>query len=177
MSYRARCKGKRRSVGSSALGKVVNIAGKCPHPRDEIAEWTHGPVHALIVESEPNLGWLWKRHLDRMGCETCLAHGQDAAIAYLQRVPFDVVVLDLVLEHGSALAVSDFACYRQPDAKVIFVTNTRFFSDGSIFQHACNACALMHSDAPASDLAALVEHYGKAPKLEHAVPGARHGSE
>ncbi|WP_332835699.1 hypothetical protein [Pseudooceanicola antarcticus] len=151
---------------------MVEIGGRCPHPRQEIAGWTGDHIRALIVESEPNLGWLWKRHLDRIGAETCLAHGQDAAIAYLQCVSFDVVVLDLVLDHGSALAVSDFASYRQPDAKVIFVTNTNFFSDGSIFRHASNACAMMHSDAPASDLAALVEHYGRAPKPETEVPGS-----
>ena len=152
------------------MGKVVDIGGRCPHPRQEIAGWTEGRIHALIVESEPNLGWLWKRHLDRMGAETCLAHGQDTAIAYLQCLSFDVVVLDLVLDHGSALAVSDFASYRQPEAKVIFVTNTSFFSDGSIFQHASNACAMMHSDAPVSDLAALVEHYGRAPKTSEEMP-------
>jgi len=46
---------------------------------------------------------------------------------------FDVIVLDLALEEGSALAVADFASYRHPDARVIFVTNASFFSDGSIF--------------------------------------------
>ena len=146
------------------MGSVTDIMGKCPHPREELEHWPEGKVHALIVESEPNLGWMWKRHLDRLGVATCLAHGQDAAAAFLQRVPFDVIVLDLVLERGSALAIADLANYRQPDAKVIFVTNTSFFSDGSIFQHATNACALVNSAAPPSDLAALVEHYGSAPK-------------
>lgn len=146
------------------MGELLDMIGKAPHPRDTMEAWADGRIHALIVESEANLGWMWKRHLDRMGMQTCLAHGQDAAIAFLQRLPFDVIVMDLVLEGGSALAVADFASYRQPEAKVIFVTNTRFFSDGSIFRHAANACALLHSDAPPEDLAALVEHYGSAPR-------------
>lgn len=145
------------------MGEVVDIPGKAPHPREELDHWSERGLHVLIVESEPNLGWLWKRHLDRAGTQTCLAHGQEAAIAYLRLRRFDVIVLDLVLEQGSALAIADFANYRQPEAKVIFVTNTSFFSDGSIFSYAANACALLNSDAPPADLAAMVEHYGSAP--------------
>tara|TARA_R110000868_G_scaffold69764_1_gene205063 strand:+ start:45862 stop:46305 length:444 start_codon:yes stop_codon:yes gene_type:complete len=122
-----------------------------------------GRTRVLVVESEPRLGWVWKRHLDRQGCHTSLVHGQDAAIECLRTDDFQVIVLDLVLTHGSALAIADFANYRQPDAKVIFVTNTCFFSDGSIFQHATNACAMMNSGAPPSDLAAMVEHLGGHP--------------
>jgi len=65
-----------------------------------------------------------------------------------------------VLENGSALAVADYANYRQPDARVIFVTNTSFFSDGSIFAHSANARAFVPSGTPPEDLAAMVEHYG-----------------
>ena len=72
------------------------------------------------------------------------------------------MILDLVLDEGSALAVSDFASYRQPLARVIFVTNTSFFSDGSIFRHCVNACAYMPSATPPEDLAAMVEHYARA---------------
>ena len=60
---------------------------------------------------------------------------------------------------GSALAVADFASYRRPDARVLFVTNTSFFSDGSILSHSPNACAYVQSETPPEDLAAMVEHY------------------
>lgn len=72
---------------------------------------------------------------------------------------YEIIVLDLVLDNGSALAVADFASYRRPDARVIFVTNTSFFSDGSIFAHSPNACAYVQSETPPEDLAAMVEHY------------------
>ncbi len=72
---------------------------------------------------------------------------------------YEIIVLDLVLVNGSALAVADFASYRRPDARVIFVTNTSFFSDGSIFAHSPNACAYVQSETPPEDLAAMVEHY------------------
>jgi hypothetical protein len=53
------------------------------------------------------------------------------------------------------------ASYRQPGAKVIFVTDTTFFSDGSIFRHIPNACAFIRAETPPDDLVAIVEHYGE----------------
>lgn len=116
-------------------------------------------MRVLIVESNPKLGWLWGRHLQRQGTEVFPAKSQAEAISVLQTRDIDVIILDLVLEDGSAFAVADFASYRQPDTRVIFVTNTQFFSDGSIFRHFANACALMPKGVPPEDLGALVEHY------------------
>jgi len=116
-------------------------------------------MNVLIVEGKPELGRLWQRHLQRMGARADLALGQRDAVAALQDRAFDILVLDLVLDDGSALAVADFASYRRPDARVIFVTNTSFFSDGSIFSVASNACAFLPSATPPEDLAAMVEHY------------------
>ena len=119
-------------------------------------------MKALIVESSRELGMLWKRHLERQGILVELALGQSDAVTHIERSKFEILVVDLVLDEGSALAVADFAHYRQPDARVIFVTNTTFFSDGSIFQHSPNACAFVQSDAPPDDLVAMVEHYGSS---------------
>lgn len=116
-------------------------------------------MNILIVESRPELGALWKRHLERQGMCVELAAGQQDAVTYLADHGADIIVLDLVLADGSALAVSDFASYRHPNARVIFVTDTTFFSDGSIFNHASNACAFVPAGTPPEDLAAMVEHY------------------
>ncbi|MBT0959508.1 response regulator [Alphaproteobacteria bacterium KMM 3653] len=117
-------------------------------------------MNVLIVESNPELGRLWRRHLERLGAWVMTASSQTMATDILAEHQFNAIVLDLMLDEGSALAVSDFASYRQPDAKVVFVTNTSFFSDGSIFAHAPNACAFIQSATPPGDLAELVTHYG-----------------
>lgn len=117
-------------------------------------------MNVLIVESRPELSVLWKRHLERQGYAVAEAHSQDDAVSHLSTTPADIIVLDLVLNQGSALAVADFASYRHPDARVIFVTDTTFFSDGSIFNHASNACAFLPAGTPPEDLAAMVAHYG-----------------
>ena len=121
-----------------------------------------GAMGILIVESDPALGDLWARHLRRQGGSVRLAQTQSAAILALQSERFDVIVLDLILEEGSALAVADFASYRSPETRVVFVTDTTFFSDGSIFAHSANACAYVRSSTPLEDLTAIVEHYGAA---------------
>jgi len=116
-------------------------------------------MNVLIVESTSDLGALWKRHLERHGAAVTLVENQETAILALYADDYDIIVLDLVIKEGSALAVADFASYRRPDARVIFVTNTSFFSDGSIFAHSPNACAYVQSGTPPEDLAAMVEHY------------------
>jgi response regulator RpfG family c-di-GMP phosphodiesterase len=119
-----------------------------------------GTMKVLIVESCPELGALWARHLVRQGTQLMHAATQQEATDIISELTVDIIVLDLVISEGSALAVSDYANFRQPEARVIFVTNTTFFSDGSIFSHAGNAAAFLPSSTPPSDLAAMVEHYG-----------------
>ena len=116
-------------------------------------------MKVLIVESEYELCLVWQRAVERFGVKVVLVADQSTAVQALQNQNFDLIVLDLVLENGSAFAISDFANYRRPAAQVMFVTNTSFFSDGSIFQHCSNACAYVQSETPPEDLAAMVEHY------------------
>ncbi len=120
-------------------------------------------MKVLIVESEAELLRLWARHLQRQGVTVCEARTEQDAIDILQMQDIDIIVLDLVLEGGSAFAVADFASYRHPDARVVFVTRSSFFSDGSIFQHIPNACAFLPAGTPPADLAAVVDHYGSEP--------------
>ena len=117
-------------------------------------------MKVLIAESNPELLALWAAHLERHGATVLRASDELDAIEALDRETVDVIVLDLVLQSGSAFAVADFASYRQPDARVIFVTNTSFFSDGSIFRHIPNACAFLPTATAPEDLAAVIDYYG-----------------
>ena len=117
-------------------------------------------MHILIVQENPDLGRLWSDHLGREGHSTELVGSQAEAIAALQAREARVIVLDVMLARGSAFAVSDYASYRWPEARVVFVTSSTFFSDGSIFRHAPNARAYLPSDTDPQDLAMMVSYYG-----------------
>lgn len=126
-------------------------------------------MRVLIVQANENLARVWSRHLERMGAVVEIALSASAAQNHIAQSRFDVIVLDLVLGQGSAIAVADVAHYRQPEANVVFVTNTSFFSDGSIFAHCSNARAFIQTDTPARDVAAIVHHYGSAASHDHAA--------
>jgi CheY-like chemotaxis protein len=117
-------------------------------------------MRVLIVESTAALAEVWRRHLERHAMVVTTAHTGDEACARIAVTPFDVIILDLVLSDGSAFAVADVARYRRPETSVIFVTDTAFFSDGSIFTLMPNARAFVQSGTPAEDLTAMVQHYG-----------------
>jgi len=116
-------------------------------------------MNVLIVESKRHLAELWRRALERLGAHVDIASSQEQAAEMAASEAYHIVMLDLILDQGSAFAVADFMNYRQPDAQVIFVTNTSFFSDGSIFQLFSNACAYVQSETAPDDLAAIIQHY------------------
>ena len=118
-------------------------------------------MRVLIVEDNQGLGAVWKRHLERLGVDAHLENCEEAAVTYLAENAVDVIVLDLDMKSGRALPVADYAAYRHPAAKVIFVTASSFFSDGSIFAHSANACACLPAQTAPEDLAALVDYHGK----------------
>lgn len=116
-------------------------------------------MNVLIIACHLEVGQIWGRHLTRRGAHVTLAHSQEEAIEALRTQSIDVIVVDIVLTDGSAIAIADFANYRQPDAKVIFVSNSSFFSDGSIFEHIGNAAAVIPPNVSADDLEAVVDYH------------------
>ncbi len=119
-------------------------------------------MQVLIVESTTELAELWQRHLERYGLAVSLAFSGETACDLIASTQFDVIILDLVLAEGAAFAVADYAQYRWPQTSIIFVTDTTFFSDGSIFSIVPNARAFVQTRTPPEDLAAMVQHYGRA---------------
>lgn len=120
-----------------------------------------GLMKVLIVENNPNLSWIWKRHIERLGNAVDVADGVDEAMDAVRREDFDVMLVDLVLPDGSALGLADWARIRSPKTNVVFVTDTTFFSDGSLFAFSANARALVKCEADPNDVAEIVTHYGQ----------------
>ncbi len=116
-------------------------------------------MSVLVVESNTALRRIWAWHLVRHGLRVTHVADDNAAIEHLSENQTGVIIISLELTDGGAFAVADYASYRWPDASVIFVTRSSFFSDGSIFQHCNNACAILPNATKPEDLAAMASHY------------------
>lgn len=119
-------------------------------------------MRVLIVQSNAALSNIWGRHLQRLGASVDAVETGTDALQTLQIQTYDVIVIDLMLREGSGLTVADYANFNMPRANVVFVTDTSFFSDGSIFVHSANARAFIETRTPPADLAEIVHHYGCA---------------
>ena len=116
----------------------------------------------LIVADSGELARIWDRHLQRQNNHVTIATSETEAIDALRDHEVGVVVLDLMLEDGSAFLIADYASYRQPNARIVFVTKTGFFSDGSLFKQVPNTAAILQANAAPSDVAEIVSYYGRA---------------
>ncbi len=116
-------------------------------------------MDVLIAESNLELGRIWARHLERQKAQVLCVTDRDSAILALADTAPALIVISLSLGEAEALSVADYSAYRHPETKVIFVTQSSFFADGSIFGHATNACACLPQDTAPQDLAALVQYH------------------
>ncbi len=119
-------------------------------------------MDVLIVASNADLSELWASRLRQTGARVFTTVSEDIALEYLAACRPDVIVLDLTLKDGSALAVADYASYRWPATRLIFTTDTGFFRDGSAFRLNPNAAAFLGTETPPDDLAAIVEYHARA---------------
>ncbi|SEV88450.1 Response regulator receiver domain-containing protein [Aliiroseovarius sediminilitoris] len=117
-------------------------------------------MRVLIVETNPELAKLWASHLLRQGIEVECAHDPDGVTHLLDHQSFDVVVLNATFAGGNSIAIADYVAFRLPTARVVFVTASTFFSDGSIFNHITNVHACVSADIPSEDLANVIAFHG-----------------
>ncbi len=119
-------------------------------------------LNVLIVESDASLGCVRQKHLERQGMRVRLEQDQAGALDALNAQPCDLIILNLLLTRSSAFSIADEAEARHPGIPILFVTNTSFFSDGSIFGLCANARAYVNAATPLEDLTAMVEHYARS---------------
>ncbi len=115
-------------------------------------------TQVLIVEADENLGSTWRCFLERHGFDVTLAQTQKQALDNLRFNTCNVLIINLMMPDASALAITDFASYKNPDISIIVVSASNFFSDGSIFDILPNARGFMNYPIEPDDLVAVVDH-------------------
>lgn len=133
-------------------------------------------MKVLIVEHNLDLARIWGGFLERQGVKCSLAGNQAEAYVALRTGFFHALLLDMELPDGEALAVADFATYREPDLPIIAVTARGFFSDSAIFELVPNVRSLLRSPLRLDDMAALIEHYGRRATGDVTATAARTAS-
>lgn len=127
-------------------------------------------MRVLIAQHNADLGKIWAGFLEREGITVTLALSQTEALKLLRAQEFDALVLEMVLPDGGAIAIADFAAYRFPDAPVITVNSSSFFSDGSIFQLVPNVHSVLQSPVDGDDLAATISHLNSKRRSRPSTP-------
>lgn len=122
-------------------------------------------MQVLIVESGMELAGKWAQAMREDGLDCRIASDQAEAVETLHVDEYSVMLLDLALENGAALAVADYAAYRWPDMPVLVVSGGRAFADGSIFNHCVNVCAFMPKSTQPRDLAAMVRYHARSARM------------
>ncbi len=117
-------------------------------------------MQVLIVQPSRELAGVWAQFLERRGMRATLAATSAEAFEALRLCGYGALVLDMEMPAGEAIAVADFATYRDPGVPIIAVTAEGFFSDSAIFELIPNARGLLRAPLKLDDMAALVEHYG-----------------
>ena len=116
-------------------------------------------MQVLLVDPATQRVEIWRGHMERSGLHVATARGADEAIDALGRIEVEVIVINL--DMNDAASIADYAQYRRPAARVIFVSDAQFFSNVSVFELTSQARALVRGSTPPGDLAAMVEHYGR----------------
>jgi two-component system, OmpR family, response regulator len=85
-------------------------------------ESTDKKINILIAEDDINLGYLLKENLLDKGFETVVAVNGRKAIEAIQRVQFDLCILDVMLPEEDGFAVANYLMANFPGIPFVFLT-------------------------------------------------------
>ena len=80
------------------------------------------PIRILVVDDESTLRTTMVELLDNDQREIVAAASGEAALAYLEDAPFDLIIVDLIMPGIDGLQVMDVAQRLSPHAKIIMLT-------------------------------------------------------
>lgn len=126
-------------------------------------------MRVLVIESKDSLDELWIGFLKREGHIVDVAHTQPKAVDKLRFQVWDILIVNLTMQNTSALAISDYATYKNPNISIIALSMRNLFSSGSIFNIMPNLRGLMYHPIRPDDLIAIVDHCGRSIKNENIV--------
>lgn len=87
-------------------------------------------MHALIVEDDEILAFLWQEALSEMQFEAVIVASCEAAKEYMSQQSFDFYLLDFYVEDGTTNDLADWIKVRSPEAPVVVLTGSTIYPNG-----------------------------------------------
>ncbi len=87
-----------------------------------MSESTAAPTHVIIIDDEPIVGKRLKQVFGKMGFHVDIFTNSLAAVQFMEKNSFDIVVTDFKMEELDGMEVLREAKRINPDARVIIIT-------------------------------------------------------
>ncbi|NSX54623.1 response regulator [Parasulfitobacter algicola] len=118
-------------------------------------------MRALIVEDDPIICELWTDSLESAGFEVVTCNGAKAAFPRLLEQKYDLFILDLFVEDGNTISLSDTITIRHPNAPIIMITGSSAFPNGDHRSVASGVDWILRKPVMPSELEAIATYLTK----------------
>ncbi len=116
-------------------------------------------LKVLVLEDDPALRFALSEVLEECGHLAYAAGDIPAAYEILNQVTPDLLLLDLMIGSVDSIQVADLAGYRIPDAEVIYLTGTKKYPNGELFDLSRNASWVLRKPIDFNELKAMLAHF------------------
>ena len=109
---------------------LLPIAGEQPSPVSDAASSPQSPTRRpapgherlLVIDDEPAIREIARRHLGSLGYEVAVADGAASALAAVQAAEFDLVLSDVVMPEVRGPELASRLRAERPGLRVVFMT-------------------------------------------------------
>ena len=115
-------------------------------------------MKCLVADDNADLARLWALALEGDGHDVTVCTDGDAAVNQMRVQDFDLLILDLFMPGGGALALARVAVYNNPAAQVLVVTGADCFAFGELLEMGDNIAMVLRKPVSPTDLRSYVAH-------------------
>lgn len=115
-------------------------------------------MKCLVADDNADLARLWALAIEADGHDVTVCTDGDAAVNQMRVQDFDLLILDLFMPGGGALALARVAVYNNPAAQVLVVTGADCFAFGELLEMGDNIAMVLRKPVSPTDLRSYVAH-------------------
>lgn len=112
----------------------------------------------LLLEDDPGLSFTFSEALKEDGCDVTAVSSCAEAVSILQTARPDLIILDLHIGSEDSINVASFAAYKVPTTPVLYITGSRLFTHGELFDMGNNIRWVLRKPVSLPDLKSMVGH-------------------